>query len=78
MMTFSTFLAGCEVGGGTTRRMPEVTLMSGFEKPPRRRRLCPRRRTVDRAAVRTNWDFVFVWTRQKGVGESDNIQPLVF
>ena len=34
MMTFSTLLARCGVGGGTTRRMPEVTLMSGFEKPP--------------------------------------------
>ena len=34
MMTFSTFLAGCGVGGGTTRRMPKGALMSGFEKPP--------------------------------------------
>ncbi len=45
------------------RRVPKGALMSGFEKPPRGRRLCPRRRAVDRAAVRTNWDFVFVWTR---------------
>ena len=34
MMTFSTFLARCEVGGGTARRMPKVALMSDFEKPP--------------------------------------------
>ena len=34
MVTFSTFLAGYGVGGGTTRRMPEVSLVSGFEKPP--------------------------------------------
>ena len=58
--------------------MSKGALMSGFEKPLRGRRLCPRRRTVDRAAVRTNWDFVFVRMRQKGVGESYNIQPLVF
>ena len=51
MMTSSTFLAGCGVGGGTARRMPKGALTSGFEKPPRGRRLCPRRRTVDRAAV---------------------------
>ena len=30
MMTFSTFLAGCGVGGGTTRRMPIGALTSGF------------------------------------------------
>jgi len=34
MMTFSTFLARCRGGGGATRCMPEVSLMSGFEKPP--------------------------------------------
>ena len=38
--------------------MPKGALMSGFEKPPRGRRLCPRRRAVDRAAVRPDWDYV--------------------
>ena len=51
MMTFSTSSARYGVGGGASRRMPKGALMSGFEKPPRGRRLCPRRRTVDRAAV---------------------------
>ena len=51
MVTFLTFLARCGACGGTSRRMPIGALMSGFEKPPRGRRLCPRRRTVDRAAV---------------------------
>ena len=35
------------------RRMLKGLLMSGFEKPPRGRRLCPRRRAVDRAAVKS-------------------------
>ena len=34
MMTSSTFLTRYGVGGGTSRRMPEGSLMSGFEKPP--------------------------------------------
>ena len=34
MVTFLTFLARYGTGGGTTRRMPKVALMSGFEKPP--------------------------------------------
>ena len=37
MVTISTFLARYWVGGGAKprRRMPKVSLMSGFEKPPR-------------------------------------------
>ena len=38
--------------------MSKGALMSGFEKPPRGRRLRPRRRAVDRAAVRPDWDYV--------------------
>ena len=53
MMTFSTSSARHGVGGGATRRIPKVALMSGFEKPPRGRRLCPCRRAVDCAAVRS-------------------------
>ena len=36
MVAFSTFLARYEVGGGTSRcrRMPKVSLVSGFEKSP--------------------------------------------
>ena len=47
MVTLSTFLARYGVGGGATRRMPKGALMSGFEKPPRGRRLCPRARAVE-------------------------------
>ncbi len=72
MMTFSTFLAGYGVGGGTSRRMPKRALMSGFEKPSRGRRLCPRRRTVDRAAVGNvkmwNCGNVKVWKYENGLG----------
>ena len=51
MVTFLTFLARYGIGGGASprRRMPKGALMSGFETPPRGRRLCPRRRAVDRA-----------------------------
>ena len=51
--TFSTFLARYGVGGGASLRrcMPKGALMSGFENRPRGRRLCPRRRAVDCAAV---------------------------
>ena len=59
MMTFSTSSARYGVGGGASRRMPKGSLMSGFEKPPRGRRLCPRRRTVDRATMRTDWDYLW-------------------
>ena len=38
--------------------MPKGSLMSGFENPLRGRRLCPRRRAVDRAAMRPDWDYV--------------------
>ena len=41
------------------RRMQRGALMSGLEKPPRGRRLCPRRRTVDRAAVRADGDYLW-------------------
>ena len=34
MVTFLTFLARYGTGGGTSRRVPEGSLMSGFEKPP--------------------------------------------
>ena len=39
MMTFSTFLARYGIGGGRSprRRMPKVSLMSGFENRPRAR-----------------------------------------
>ena len=57
---------------GARRRMPEGALMSGFEKPPRGRRLCPRRRTVDRAAVGNvkmwNCGNVKVWKYENGLG----------
>ena len=46
--------------------------MSGFEKPPRGRRLCPRRRAVDRAAVGNvkmwNCGSVKVWKYENGLG----------
>ena len=75
MVTFLTFLARYGVGGGTNprRRMPKVSLMAGFEKPPPRgRRLCPRRRAVDRAAVGNvkmwNCGSVKVWKYENGLG----------
>ena len=72
MMTFSAPLVRYGVGGGATRRMPKGALMSGFEKPPRGRRLCPRRRTVDRAAVGNvkmwNCGSVKVWKYENGLG----------
>ena len=52
--------------------MPKGSLMSGFEKPLRGRRLCPRRRTVDRAAVGNvkmwNCGSVKVWKYENGLG----------
>ena len=63
--------------GGTpvvpvAHRMPIGALMSGFEKPPRGRRLCPRRRSVDRATVGNvkmwNCGSVKVWKYEHGLG----------
>ncbi len=72
LMTFSTSSARHGVGGGASRRMPKGALMSGFEKPPRGRRLCPRRRSVDCAAVGNvkmwNCGSVKVWKYENGLG----------
>ena len=72
MMTFSRSSARHGVGGGASRRMPIGAPMSGFEKPPRGRRLCPRRRAVDRAAAGNvklwKCGTVKVWKYENGLG----------
>ena len=72
-MTFSAPLIRHGVGRGTSlRRMPKGALMSGVENRPRGRRLCPRRRAVDCAAVGNvkmwNCGNVKVWKYENGLG----------
>ena len=56
--------------------MPKGALMSGFENPPRGRRLCPRRRTVDRAAVRADGDYLWKMALRRKVAGNIGIVGL--
>ena len=87
-LTFPLFHSSTHIATGkmpvvpVAHRMPKGAPMSGFEKPPRGRRLCPRRRAVDCAAVGNvkmwNCGSVKVWKYENGVLEGGAISTVEF